>query len=173
MKQKKEPNQRFNPWKIVILLALLGSISWVIWTLAKPSTPDELYAEYFEPYIIQTTPRGLIEDTDLYMLGTIHYRDMAYDSAISKFETQLEETPDDYRSQLMLSISYMAIKDFTAAEDVLLQLVNDPNHLFQDQARWYLGLLYLTDEDEANDDKAAGHFEEIEDKALLKQISDI
>ncbi|MEP0984324.1 tetratricopeptide repeat protein [Ekhidna sp.] len=163
----------FNPLKIAASIALLISASWVIWTISKPSTPDEIYNEFFEPYVIQTTPRGLIEDSDLYMLGTIHYRDMEYDSAISKFEKLLIETPDDYRAQLMLGISHFALKNFDAAETVLLQLVNDPNHLFQDQARWYLGLLYLTDEDEGNDGKAKEYFEGIGEKGLRDKLKSI
>ncbi len=168
-----KPTISFSTLKIAASIALLISASWIIWTISKPSTPDALYDEYFEPYIIQTTPRNLIDDSDNYMLGTIHYRDMEYDSAISKFKTYLVETPDDYRAQLMLGISFMAIKDFKAAKVVLIRLVNDPNHLFQDQARWYLGLLYLSDKDADNDEKAEKVFEEIEDITLLDKIEKI
>lgn len=163
----------FTPLKIAATIALLISASWIIWTLAKPSSPEDIYNEFFEPYIIQTTPRGLIEDNDMYMIGTIHYRDMEYDSAISKFEALLKETPNDYRAQLMLAVSYMAVKDFKAAEDILIRLVNDPYHLFQDQVRWYLGLLYLTDGDDGNDGKAVGYFEGIEDAGILDKIEQL
>lgn len=163
----------FRLMKIALAVALFISSSWIIWILSKPSSPAEIFQEYFEPYIIQTTPRGLIDDSDNYMLGTIHYRDMEYDLAISKFKTYLIETSDDYRAQLMLGISYMAIKDFKAAEVILIQLVNDPNHLFQDQVRWYLGLLYLSDEDEENDNEASRYFEEIEDQHLIKKVNQI
>ncbi|MEO9481939.1 MAG: tetratricopeptide repeat protein [Ekhidna sp.] len=160
----------FSPLKIAATVALLISASWIIWTIAKPASPNEIYDEFFEPYIIQTTPRGLIEDSDNYMMGTIHYRDMEFDSAISKFEKLLIEKPDDYRAQLMLGVSHFALKHFDAAEDVFVQLVNDPDHLFQDQARWYLGLLYLTDEDEGNDGKAEEIFNEIGNETLKENV---
>lgn len=163
----------FTPLKIAASIAMLVSASWVIWTLSKPATPDELYDDFFEPYIIQTTPRGLIEDSDNYMMGTIHYRDMEYDSAISKFEKLLAEKPNDYRAKLMLGISHLALKNFDAAEMVLIQLVNDPNHLFQDQARWYLGLLYLTDGDKENNGKAEEYFEGIEDEELKSKVQEL
>ncbi|MEP1032665.1 tetratricopeptide repeat protein [Ekhidna sp.] len=169
----KKSSSGFSPLKIAATVALLISASWIIWTLSTPSTPDEIYNEFFEPYVIQTTPRGLTEDTDTYMLGTIHYRDGEYASAIIQFEILLTETPNDYRAQLMLAISYMALKDFKSAEDVLIRLVNDPNHLFQDQARWYLGLLYLIDGDKENDWKADEYFEEIEDTAIKKKAENL
>jgi tetratricopeptide (TPR) repeat protein len=147
--------------------------SWLVWTLAKPSSPSELYDKFFEPYIIQTTPRGLIEDSDAYMLGTIYYRDKEYESAIDQFKILLIENPDDYRAQLMLAISEMALKDFSNAEPILQKLVNDPNHLFQDQSRWYLGLLYLVDGDNENDVLAKGYFDQISDERSISKITKI
>ncbi len=172
MNQETKPKQQFNLWKVLIIM-LLGAISLLIWTMAKPSTPDEIFDDYFEPYIIQTTPRGLTEDSDNYMMGTIHYRDGEYDLAISELKNHLKENATDYRAQLMLGITYLAIKNFNAAEVVLLALANDPNHLFQDQSRWYLGLLYLTDGNEENDNRADEYFEKIEDEALLTRTKDL
>ena len=120
--------------------------------------------------MIQTTPRGITDDSDLYMMGTIHYRDGEYEQAIELFNQLLMETPDDYRAKLMLGISHMALKDFDSAEPILTRLVEDRNHLFQDQVRWYLGLLYLTDEVEENYSKVKEVFEGIESTSFKDMI---
>lgn len=151
---------------LVVILSVFTSL--VIW-INLPKTPDQIYDGYFEPYIIQTTPRGIIEETDAFMMGTIYYRDKEYELAIPQFESLLKDTPTDYRAKLMLGVSYLAIKDFAKAEVVFKELVNDPNHLFMDQARWYLGLVYLTDNKNENDSISRYHFSQIEEPNLKEK----
>lgn len=169
----ERPITIFTPLRIAASISLLITASFAVWWIVRTQSPDQIYDQYFEPYTIQTTPRGLIEDGDSYMMGTIFYRDMEYDSAKKRFEAVLNESPEDYRAMLMLGISFMALKDFDNAEKILLLLVNDPNHLFQDQARWYLGLLYLSDKNDGNDGKAEEYFEKIEERKLRKNARDL
>ncbi|MEQ9405975.1 MAG: tetratricopeptide repeat protein [Cyclobacteriaceae bacterium] len=163
-------NSPFQYWKIAASVALLISASAVFWLLRGADSPDTIFNKHFEPYIIQTTPRSLIDESDDYMLGVIHYRDQEYEKAISQFERTLTKDSSDYRAQLLLGISYLAVKDFNNAEPVLKKLALDNRHLFQDQARFNLGLLYLTDGDEENDELAKEHFERIEDRGLKEKV---
>lgn len=109
-------------------------------------------------------------ELDEYMLGSIYYRDGDYEDAIEQFTKVLVKSPSDYRAELLSGISHLALRNYDQAERYLKPLVNDQSHLFQDQARWFLGLTYLTDEDESNDGLAAILFEKIEDKSLKAKI---
>jgi tetratricopeptide (TPR) repeat protein len=152
---------------IIMITVLTSAIAW--WLYFRSLTSEEIYDSHFEPYVIQTVPRGLEHELDEYMLGLIYYRDGDYNEAIALFGKVLEISPFDYRVKLLIGISYLALKDFEHAEQFLKPLVNDNAHLFQDQARWYLGLTYLTDQNKENDGEAAVYFAGIDSSQLLEK----
>lgn len=160
-----------NKKLLVVILVLF--LSAFIWFFTRPLTPNQIFARHFEPYIIQASPRSLIEELDEYMLGSIYYQDGNYSKALEQFDLILEKNPLHFKSKLLAGISHLALGNFDDAEAILKELANDPSHLFQDQARWYLGLMYLTDPDPENDQMSKIYFGKVESKEVLEKINQI
>ena len=108
-----------------------------------------------------------------YILGLIKYAQGNYPLAISLFQQTVEKDALNYSARFLLGISFMAQKDFDNAETILKQMVEDSSHLFQDQAKWYLGLIYLSDENESNDGLASVLFDKIENGGLREKVKSI
>ncbi|WP_323756520.1 tetratricopeptide repeat protein [Roseivirga sp.] len=157
------------------LLILLSSVCLLFWIIYKPKSPDEIFASNFQPYEAPSNFRGndlTTMDND-YILGLIEYDQGNYPLAISLFEQTVEKDALNYSARFLLGISFMAQKDFDNAEPILKQMAEDPSHLFQDQARWYLGLIYLSDENEDNDDLSKALFDKIENESLRKKVKSL
>jgi len=157
------------------LLILLSSVCLLFWIIYKPKSPDEIFTSNFQPYEAPSNYRGsdLTTMDNNYILGLIEYDQGNYPLAISLFEQTVEKDALNYSARFLLGISFMAQKDFGNAEPILKQMAEDPSHLFQDQARWYLGLIYLSDENEENDDLSKALFYKIENESLREKVKSL
>ena len=173
-KEYFSPSKTSSPiiWRAAAAVILIGSFSFLIWQNNTSNTPQFIFDKYFEPYEAPTNFRGadIAEMDEDMMLGLIKYEEGHYLEAIKLFESATSKDTENYTAKFLTAVSYMQIREFNLAEVILKELINDPNHVFQDQSRWYLGLLYLTDIDKMNDDKASEIWSLIRDKNILDKV---
>ena len=157
---------------LVLTLVIIGTVLFLFFSSGNPS-PEQIYAEEFQPYQAPTNLRGtdITEMDDDFMMGLIKYDDSQYPEAIRHFQLTLEKDSLNYTARFLMAVGYMAVKDFGHAEGILKKMSTDDSHLFIDQVRWYLGLLYLTDKDSSNDGLAKGIFDQILSKYLKQRVA--
>lgn len=162
-------------WRFAALILLISIVVYMFRLSSSKHSPEFVYDKYFEPYQAPVNLRGadIAEMDDDFMLGLIKYDQQEYFEAISHFQKAYERDPQNYTARFLTAIAYMSQKDFTQAEPILKELSDDDSHLFQDQARWYLGLLYLSDGDKTNNEKAQKVWESIENQDILNKTEEL
>ena len=162
-------------WKKGLLLIAVSVSAVLIWRNNISDSPDYIFDKYFEPYQAPTNLRGadIVEMDENMMLGLVKYEEGAYQEAIRLFELASSEDAENYTAVFLTAVSYMQVRKFSSAEVIFKELINDQNHLFLDQSRWYLGLLYLTDEDKTNDKKSATIWGAIQNQKLIEKIREL
>ena len=155
---------------IISLTLVAGSALW--WFGLRSPSPSEIFNDHFEPYQAPASFRSndLAQLDEDFMLGMIQYEDGQFEDAIVRFEKAYAQDSLNYTARFLTAVSHMALKQFNEAESIFLAMEVDPSHLFQDQCRWYLGLLYLSDEDERNDELADFYSNKITDSSLLERL---
>ncbi|NVK85045.1 MAG: tetratricopeptide repeat protein [Cytophagia bacterium] len=172
---EESKSMRFIVWKMTAAVLIIAAFSFLLWRNSVTGSPSYIYDKYFEPYEAPVNLRGadIAGMDDNFMLGLIKYDKQEYTGAITLFQKAYEKDYLNYTARFLTAMAYMIQKDFTKAEPILKELSEDDSHLFQDQARWYLGLLYLTDEDETNNEKAQKVWDDIENKDILNKTEEL
>ncbi|HEY9116267.1 MAG TPA: tetratricopeptide repeat protein, partial [Roseivirga sp.] len=168
-------NIRLIIWKMTAAVLIIAAFSFLIWRNSVTGSPSYIYDKYFEPYVAPVNLRGadMAGMDDDFMLGLIKYDQQEYSEAITLFQKSYEKDVQNYTARFLTAIAYMSQKDFAQAEPILKELSEDGSHLFQDQARWYLGLLYLSDRDETNNKNAPNVWSLIENELILKKTRNL
>lgn len=159
-------------WKAAAAILIIAVFSFLLWRNSVTHSPSYIYDNYFEPYEAPVNLRGgdIAEMDDDFMLGLIKYDQGEFTEAISFFDKAYNRDHQNYTARFLTAISFMSLRDFDKAEPILKDLIEDNGHLFQDQARWYLGLLYLTDEVNSNDSLAREVWEPISSNLIKDKI---
>ena len=136
----KKYSRRIAAGAAVLFLAVMS----YLFLFPKP-TAEKLFAEYFEPYNAPGTFRSedlATLDND-FILALARYDEGQYAEAANYFSKTLEKSPDKDIAIFLRGVSYLAVDSLVLAEDDLKAVVEDEESLFQDQGRWYLGMVYL------------------------------
>ena len=120
----------------VILLISGGLIGDSI--LNKP-TNQSLYTEYFNPENSLLSVRSEEAIDSKLKEGMYYYEQGKYSKAIAAFELD----PNDLLGKLYTGFSLMKLEKFEQAEFPFIEIVDNKDNLFVDQAEWNLGLCYL------------------------------
>lgn len=124
----------------VVFLAVMS----YLFLFPKP-TAEKLFAEYFEPYNAPGTFRSedlATLDND-FISALARYDEGAYGEAAEYFSKTLEKNPGKDIAVFLRGVSYLAVDSLALAEADLKAVVADEESLFQDQGKWYLGMVYL------------------------------
>lgn len=158
-------------WTISIAaILLIGVTAILLWPQSENTS--NLFDQYFEPYpnVVMPTVRGVeINDTTTIQKAYRAYDQEDYAGAVQFFETL--ETKDE-GTLLYLGNSYLMLNETKKAISVLEKLVNKQSQ-FEEEAKWYLGLSYLKNGDNAMvkntfDGIKSEHYQ-IKIKEILKQ----
>lgn len=164
-------------WRFAALILLTSIVVYMFRLSSSKHSPEFVYDKYFVPYEAPLNLRGadIAGMDDDFMLGLIKYDQQKYSEAITLFQKAYEKDEQNYTARFLTAIAYMSQKDFAQAEPILKELSEDGSHLFQDQAKWYLGLLYLSDADadETNNEKAEEVWELIQNKDIRRKTEQI
>jgi len=135
--------QRFN-WKLWLSVAaslVLVAVTWVL--LLTNTTPEKLYAEYFEVYPNVEAPiyRDSAQADSLTVkdLAFRRYADEDYDMAIELFESIVN--PDE-GTRFYLGMSYLTKGEAKKAATIWEPLSKEAVD-YKTQVQWYLALAWL------------------------------
>lgn len=129
---------------LLFLILLLGSF-FIYKSLSKvePSSPQEIYASYFERYDWNPNLRS-DSPSDLKIEEAIKlYNNESYPEAIPLLETIIEENPNQIPLRLAIANCYIESQNPELAFPHLDFVLNRDDVLYQQEAKWYLGLAYL------------------------------
>ncbi len=144
--EKKEGKEILfaNFWKHLAAAAALAVVITSYVLINQPPKPEELYAQYFQPYpnVFEPTLRGS-EDEELSKrtLGFRAYDQGDYAKAAALFKESLTEK-EDPGILLLLGNANLVLGNVEEAQNNFLTLIKDFDDL-DAQAKLYLGLSYL------------------------------
>ena len=127
--------------RILSIATGVAVVTTFIFLLRKPNySTSELFTRYYAPYENLIIFRG--EDDDIILKRAMDaYDDQNYQRAISLLQPYMEANPKQRSAALYLGIAEMELSNYGKAESHLTDALNDPR--YQQQADWYLALLYL------------------------------
>jgi tetratricopeptide (TPR) repeat protein len=107
---------------------------------------DQLYTQHYVPYEDMILDRSDVSEgaKSFLIAGMEAYNHQQYPVAVKNLKEYLQQEPEHYGAALYLGIAQMEINDFDASEASFNLSQNDPK--FEQQAQWYLSLLYLKSE---------------------------
>ena len=182
--QEHEFNQvEIQPWwqqnwyyaaAAVLVVLLACYLAWD--TSTKTYTDQELYTEAFQAYPAEV-PRKIQKRTNL-IKGISFYNIAKYDSASYYLSKARQDSSYSVQYALFLGIAFLENGNSNKAIEQFNLLLNPPNKIFGETARWYLALAYLK---EGNRIKASEilekitendrHFNKKEANELLEKIN--
>jgi len=142
-KQRTAPQPRLFIRRMIAAAAvflLLLAVGW--WWQSSSLTPDQHYANHFEPYSLTFNSRTNDADLSLAQFEQL-YRGKKYSQLTEEAGTYLSQNPKNYPLQLAVGISYMELEKYQEALPYFDTIINANDPFFSDQARWYKALAYL------------------------------
>lgn len=120
---------------------------------------EEVFASHFKPYpvLANGTVRGDAADGPL-SEGLRAYQNGDYTLAITKLENIKKRDEGFSNGRFYLALSHLANEDAVQAIPVLGALAEDDEFKLNEQAKWYLGLAFLRND---QPDKARDTFQEL------------
>ena len=133
-------------WKWAIAIVLLLSAAIFFWFFLRKPAPNELYANYYEPYSLSFGARSTETEQRLTAAGQF-YLSRDYANALPIFQEILASQPGDSKARLAAGICQMELKryDLALANFQTLVAANDP--LYLEQAIWYSALARIGQND--------------------------
>jgi len=133
-----------NFWKPLAAAAALALVITSYVLINQPPKPEELYAQYFQPYpnVFEPTLRGTEDETlSKRTLGFRAYDQADYQKAVFLFKESLKEK-EDPGILLLLGNANLVLGNVEEAQGNFLTLIKNFDEL-DAQAKLYLGLSYL------------------------------
>jgi tetratricopeptide (TPR) repeat protein len=121
----------------VVFALILG---W--WLFIKPTKSEELYSRYYKPDPGLMTTMG-ISDNYVFEKAMVEYKNGDYDKAIEGWNSLLALHPSSDTLHYFLGEAWQASKHFENAIPHLQKVLSKGDSPFYQDASWYLGLIYL------------------------------
>lgn len=147
----KKDTRKHNYRKLLRVAAVFAATTIItsavfIWIAKSNADKDDLFSEYFKPYMNVTSTRGDIMEKNTFLQKTAmyYYSNRQYDRALLNFEELYKNTKEvEPEVLLYYGISALAEKKNTKAIEIFTRLSNDKTGVFYEQSLWYLALTYL------------------------------
>jgi len=127
-------------WIFVAAAVLALSILAINWF--SNSTNEDLYAAYYEPYVINFVQRGNSNDINIVDAGTF-YRNAEYSKALPILVSAFSKDPKNTHIQVAIGICQHELNNYESAIQAFKPLVGNKDPLYFDQASWYTALAHL------------------------------
>lgn len=158
LEQQTKPVRNLTPWYYVAASILILCVAgWLLFKTQAPVGPEELYAQYMEPYPNVITPqvRGGLTVDKITAEAFDRYDDKAYKEAAALLEEIHKANPDE-QIAFYLAICHLMLNNHTEAIS-LLETGEWHNTSMPSTTvvNWYLGLAFLKKNDR---EQALTHF---------------
>lgn len=135
---------RYFPLAIAASVALLILAGWWVFSL-QSSQPEALYAAYFSPAEGLPTTLGYTDNAQ-FAEGMISYKLGDYAEALDYWQPLLSADPANDTLNYFSGLAYLAGEQPEQAITYLDKVVENETSDYQTDARWYLALAYLKNE---------------------------
>ena len=142
----------------------------------KNQTTPDLFASNYEAFETGSNVRGENIDENLELAFSL-YKEKNYEKAVTKFNNYLLTGAINNEVKLALAISYFETQKIEKAQITLQEIIDNKDPFYTDHARWYQGLIYLSENEMAKakislqilaDDVKADHHTSA--KSILRSI---
>ena len=138
--EKRPTGRVFIRYALPAAAVIAGAIFMI--NILSPKSPDELFANYYEPFnAVPEVTRGT-EDERAFSNGIESYRNGKYMEASVAFTEILRQDPTSVQAQFFLGITAVASGEFDKAAGVLRQVAVAGGG-YSKEAKWYLALALL------------------------------
>ena len=142
-KSTNKPRINIYSWKLqavaaaVVVLLVSGGLIGNFF--ANKPINETLYSQYFNPESSLLSVRSQGTFNSKVKEGMYYYEQGKFTEAISVFHSE----PNNLLGKLYTGFSFMKLEKFERAESPFIEIIDNKDNLFVDQAEWNLGLCYL------------------------------
>ena len=166
--EKKSSKVRFIQFaKMGIAAAIVLCIGF-LWMNKNPSN-EQLYAKHFTPDPGLPTTMSTTSNYTFFD-GMVNYKQGDYKTAIAKWSTLEQKSPDNDTLQYFLGVAYLADKNNSKAIPYLNKTVNNAKSMFFEDATFYLGLAYLKEDNISDAKKTLAKSKSEKNKIILDAL---
>jgi len=120
------------------LILVVGGLWYILSN--KPYSTEKLVTKYYKPaHPIQQIRSAEINSGDALAEAFRHYKKNDFNNALKYFNSLDNQITAKFYS----GVCYIELEEFDSAIESFTFIVNDKDNLFVEQAEWYLGLVYL------------------------------
>ena len=149
------------------LILVVGGLWYILSN--KPYSTEKLVSKYYKPaHPLLQVRSAEIKTDDALATAFRYYKENDFTSAIKYFNSLENQVTAKFYS----GICFIELEKYDQAIESFAAIVNDNDNLFVEQANWYLGLIYLMDNQKS---KAIEQFNKIskEESFYSAQASEI
>ncbi|MEM9547772.1 MAG: hypothetical protein AAGA77_17450 [Bacteroidota bacterium] len=133
--------------KWFIVMAVIVFLSVLIWNRIQHPAPSnqELFALYFEPFVINDDLRGPTKDENQFIKAIDLYQEGRFDQASAMFNTLTEQDHSNmiYAFYLANSTLNQTPRDFDLAKKQYEKIITEGKSIYVSDSKWYLSLIAL------------------------------
>jgi tetratricopeptide (TPR) repeat protein len=122
------------------LILVVGGLWYILSN--KPYSTEKLVTKYYKPAHPILQIRSVeVNNDDALVKAFKYYKESDYNNALKYFKSIENQITAKFYS----GVCHIELEQYDQAIDSFTQIVNDNDNLFVEQAEWYLGLIYLMD----------------------------
>jgi len=128
-------------WHMIAVSFVLVIVAGGLWYILsnKPYTTEKLVEKYYKPAQPIGQIRGQVSGNETLIKAFRLYKLNDYDDALNYFAALNNRITSKFYS----GICYIELKKYDDAINSFKAVINDNDNLYIEQAEWYLGLIYL------------------------------
>jgi hypothetical protein len=135
------------------LILVVGGLWYILSN--KPYSTEKLVSKYYKPaHPLLQVRSAEIKSDDALATAFKYYKDNDFNSALKYFNSLENQMTAKFYS----GVCFIELEQYDDAIESFTAVINDNDNLFVEQANWYLGLIYLMDNQK---NKAIEQFEKI------------
>lgn len=132
----------FKTWHLAAasfsLILVVGGLWYILSN--KPYSTEKLVTKYYKPaHPIGQVRSVEISSGDALTEAFIHYKENDFNGALKYFKSLDNQITAKFYS----GVCFIELGDFNLAIESFTFVINDKDNLYVEQADWYLGLIYL------------------------------
>jgi len=132
----------FKTWHLAAasfsLILVVGGLWYILSN--KPYSTEKLVTKYYKPaHPIGQTRSVEISSGDALSEAFSHYKESDFNGALKYFKSLDNQITAKFYS----GVCYIELGEFNLAIESFTFVINDKDNLYVEQADWYLGLIYL------------------------------